>query len=51
MNLAPTAGGSTYLRILAFLKPHAGVLAVAIVATAAVAVLDASDYILLNPFI
>ena len=51
MNLAPTAGGSTYLRILAFLKPHAGVLAVAIVATAAFAVLDASVYILLIPFI
>ncbi|MDA0312962.1 MAG: ABC transporter ATP-binding protein [Gemmatimonadetes bacterium] len=51
MSQAADARGSTFLRILSFLKPHSGVLAVAIVATAAFAVLDASVYVLLIPFI
>jgi len=51
MSQAADARGSTFLRILSFLKPHSGVLAVAIVATAAFAILDASVYVLLIPFI
>ena len=42
---------SPYRRVLSYLRPHSGVLLVAIVATAAFAVLDASVYVLLIPFI
>jgi ATP-binding cassette, subfamily B, bacterial MsbA len=51
MSQAEGAGRSTYVRVLSFLRPHSGVLAVAIVSTAAFAVLDASVFILLIPFI
>lgn len=40
-----------YLRVLSFLKPHAWILIAAIVATALFAVLDASVYVLLIPFV
>jgi subfamily B ATP-binding cassette protein MsbA len=40
-----------YLRILSFLKPHAGVLVAAVLATFVFAVMDASVYILLIPFV
>ena len=40
-----------YLRVLSFLKPHVPVLLAAIVATALFAVLDASVYVLLIPFV
>ncbi len=42
---------SPYRRVLSYLRPHSGVLFVAIVATALFAVLDASVYLLLIPFI
>ena len=44
-------GASPYRRVLSYLRPHAGVLFLAIVATALFAVLDASVYVLLIPFI
>jgi subfamily B ATP-binding cassette protein MsbA len=40
-----------YGRILSFLKPHGAVLAAAVVATAVFAVMDASVYVLLIPFV
>ena len=43
--------GSPYRRILSYLRPHTGVLSLAIVATALFAVLDASVYVLLIAFI
>jgi subfamily B ATP-binding cassette protein MsbA len=42
---------SPYRRVLSYLRPHSGVLFAAIVATALFAVLDASVYVLLIPFI
>ena len=49
---APAAfGAAPYRRVLSYLRPHAGVLFLAIVATALFAVLDASVYVLLIPFI
>ena len=42
---------ATYSRILSFLKPHAPVVAAAVVATALFAVLDAAVYVLLIPFV
>lgn len=42
---------SPYRRVLSYLRPHSGVFLVAIVATALFAVLDASVYVLLIPFI
>jgi len=42
---------SPYRRVLSYLRPHSGVLFVAIVATVLFAVLDASVYVLLIPFI
>jgi subfamily B ATP-binding cassette protein MsbA len=42
---------SLYTRIIAFLRPHAPVLAAAAVATALFAVMDASVYVLLIPFV
>jgi subfamily B ATP-binding cassette protein MsbA len=42
---------SLYARILSFLKPHASVLVAAVVATALFAVMDASVYVLLIPFV
>jgi len=44
-------GAAPYRRVLSYLRPHAGVLFLAIVATALFAVLDASVYVLLIPFI
>jgi len=40
-----------YLRILAFLRPHAPVVLAALLATAVFAVLDAAAYVLLIPFV
>jgi len=40
-----------YLRILGFLRPHAPVVLAAVAATAAFALLDASAYVLLIPFV
>jgi len=49
---APASFGvAPYRRVLSYLRPHAGVLFLAIVATALFAVLDASVYVLLIPFI
>ena len=49
---APSSlAASPYRRVLSYLRPHSGVLFVAIVATALFAVLDASVYVLLIPFI
>ena len=42
---------SLYTRILSYLRPHRAVLAAAVVATALFAVMDASVYILLIPFV
>jgi subfamily B ATP-binding cassette protein MsbA len=42
---------SLYKRILSFLRPHRGTLAAAVVATALFAVMDASVYVLLIPFV
>jgi subfamily B ATP-binding cassette protein MsbA len=42
---------SLYARIFSFLRPHAPVLATAVVATAVFAVMDASVYVLLIPFV
>jgi len=42
---------SLYTRILSYLRPHQAVLAAAVVATALFAVMDASVYILLIPFV
>ena len=42
---------SLYARVLSFLRPHAGVLVGAVVATALFAVMDASVYVLLIPFV
>jgi len=44
-------GGSLYGRIFSFLRPHSAVLVAAAVATAVFAVMDASVYILLIPFV
>jgi subfamily B ATP-binding cassette protein MsbA len=46
-------GGSVslYTRILSFLRPHRSVLAAAVAATALFAVMDASVYVLLIPFV
>lgn len=46
-----SAAASPYRRVLSYLRPHSGVLFVAIVATVFFAVLDASVYVLLIPFI
>ena len=46
-----SAAASPYRRVLSYLRPHSGVLFVAIVATVLFAVLDASVYVLLIPFI
>ncbi len=51
MSVEAPGGRSTYTRVLGFLKPYQAVLAGAILATAAFAVLDASVYVLLIPFI
>ena len=52
MTAADAAGRrSPYPRILSFLRPHTPILLVAMVATALFAVLDASVYVLLIPFI
>ena len=42
---------SLYARILSYLRPHAGVLAAAVAATALFAVMDAAVYVLLIPFV
>jgi len=42
---------SLYTRILSFLRPHQSVLVAAVVATALFAVMDASVYVLLIPFV
>ncbi len=42
---------STYTRILSYLRPHSGVLLLAIGATALFAVMDATVYVLLIPFV
>ena len=44
-------GGSLYGRIFSFLRPHSAVLVAAAAATAVFAVMDASVYILLIPFV
>ena len=51
MNAEASAAAAPYRRVLSYLRPHSGVLFVAIVATALFAVLDASVYVLLIPFI
>ena len=49
---APSSlAASPYRRVLSYLRPHSGVLFVAIVATALFAVLDASVYVLLAQFL
>jgi len=45
------ARASRYRRILSFLRPHGGVIIAAVVATALFAVMDASVYVLLIPFV
>ena len=42
---------AVFARILSFLKPHRGILAAAVVATALFAVLDAAVFVLLIPFV